>query len=125
MTPRRATDDLFTPEQVHLLPGYPEQNGSALLVRVYVQMPLGFTVEVLPATALVQVVLYSQEGLESSINKTIGGVTIVHVTETTTLATAIPTEAGEKSETWKWVVIGVVVALVLVLTAAVFVVCYM
>ena len=78
-------------------------------------MPLGFTVEVLPATALVQVVLYSQEGLESSINKTIGGVAIVHVTETTTPATAIPTEAGEKSDAWRWVVIGVVVALVLII----------
>ena len=108
-----------------MLPGYPAQNGSALLVRVYIQMPLGFTVEVLPATALVHVVLYSQEGLESSINKTIGGVTIVHVTETTTLATPIPTEAGEKSETWKWVVIGVVVALVLVLIIIISVCCYM
>ena len=88
-------------------------------------MPLGFSVEVLPATALVQVVLYSQEGLESSINKTIGGVAIVHVTETTTLATPIPTEVGEKSETWKWVVIGVVVALVLVLIIMISICCYM
>ena len=125
---RAAAIDIFTVDQVHLLPGYPKENGTALLVQFYVQMPAGFKLDVLPATALFGVVKFSQNDLEKAIGKTITVPAIVSekepATTKTTTPTAFPTGTSKKSSTWKWIVAGVCFAFVVVIIVLIIVCLY-
>lgn len=55
---RRAVFDLYTKEQVHLLPDYPKQSGADLLIAFYVQKPTDVIsfVTVVPAKTVVEII---------------------------------------------------------------------
>jgi len=109
--------DLYTADQVHLLPGYPKNSSGTLLVAFYVQQPLGLfigNISVLPRSTLVVIVTTYKSALENATGTIIKGVAffIVPTTPLTTTSTETPVE--EDSDDWKWIVIGVCVGVVVI-----------
>ena len=110
---RRASRfELYTADQVHLLPGFPSNSSGSLLVAFYVQQPLGLFIanfSVLPNNALLNIVLRNRPALEAAIGAFILQVEAVFKpTESPqTGPTDKPVEETSSSDTWKWIVIGV------------------
>ena len=113
VTNRRAVLlDLYTADQVHLLPGYPTNSSGAIMVAFYVQQPLGlFTgnVSVLPRGTLVDIVMTHKSELEAATGATILSVEALFKPFSPTLTTSMVSTPSEKasSDSWKWIAVGV------------------
>ncbi|KAJ7376162.1 hypothetical protein OS493_036541 [Desmophyllum pertusum] len=121
---RSPLSELYTADQVHLLPGYPSNSSGSLQVAFYVQQPLGLfigNISVLPRNTLATIVTSHKSVLETAIGANISGVeTLFKPTTPTTLATAVPVDPS--SNDWKWIAIGVVVGVVVIILILVFVI---
>jgi len=121
---RRALfHDLYTADQVHLLPGYPSNATGSRLVAFYVQQPLGEfigNVSVLPSNTLLDIILLYKPEIESAIGANISSVKALFI-PTTTSPTKKPVEPNS-NDNWKWIVIGVSVGVVVIIFLIVFVV---
>ncbi|KAJ7380978.1 otolith morphogenesis [Desmophyllum pertusum] len=115
---------LYTADQVHLLPGYPSNSSGSLQVAFYVQQPLGLfigNISVLPRNTLATIITSHKSELETAIGANISGVeTLFKPTTPTTSATAVPVEPS--SNDWKWIAIGVGVGVVVIILILVFVI---
>ena len=131
----RRNTQIITADNVHLLPGFPVEENSALRVAFYILLPSFLQSSgVIPAAALQQVVNDSKSDLETALGATISDIKLTHVATTVT-APPVPTNATnvttsaqpqtssqpatvtttEKTDDdWKWIVIGVVVGLVVI-----------
>ena len=108
----RATFDLYEPDQVHVLPGYPNNVSGSLQVAFYVQQPLGLFTgnhSVLPSNTLLQIVVSFKSELENAI-----GANITSVKATFAYTTPLPTtqvqESDESGNSTNLIAIGVSVA---------------
>ena len=112
---RRALfTDLYTADEVHLLPGYPSNASASLLVAFYVQQPLGLfigNVSVLPGSTLLKIIVFYKPELEDAIGANISDAKALFTATTTMSPTQKPVEPSS-SENWKWIVIGVSVGVV-------------
>lgn len=107
---RRAIFELYTEEQVHLLPGFPKQLEADLSIAFYVQKPVDVIsdITVVPANVLVAIVQGNITQLQIILgNKEIGHVKPLHED------TVGPTEPGNGSKIALGVGLGVA-ALVLI-----------
>ncbi|KAJ7380987.1 hypothetical protein OS493_004581, partial [Desmophyllum pertusum] len=114
---RFPLSELYTADQVHLLPGYPSNSSSSLQVAFYVQQPLGVFIgnfSVLPRNTLAVIIISHTSELETAIGANISDVETLFET-----ATAVPVEPS--SDDWKWIVIGVGVGVVVIILILVFV----
>ena len=106
--------ELYTADQVHLLPGFPSNSSGSLLVAFYVQQPLGLFIanfSVLPNSALLNIVLRNKPALQAAIGANI--LRVEAVFKPTASPPDEPVERPSSSDTWKWIVIGVSAAVVL------------
>lgn len=137
---RRRNTQLITADNVHLLPGFPVEENSALRVAFYILLPSFFTSSgIIPAAALAQVVNDAKSDLQTVLGFAISEVKLTHVATTVT-ATPVPTNATnvttteqttvpattvttteKTSDDWKWIVIGVVVGVVVIVIIVVIV----
>jgi len=108
--------DLYTADQVHLLPGYPSNASGSLQVAFYVQQPLGLfiaNISVLPRSTLAEIVKTHKSALELAIGANISDVEVLFKPATpTTSPTARP---DEPSNVWKWAAIGVSIGVVVII----------
>ena len=131
----RRNTQLITADNVHLLPGFPVEENSALRVAFYILLPSFLQSSgVIPAAALEQVVNDAKSDLQTALGFNISEIKLTHVATTVT-ATPVPTNATnvtipqqpqttvsattvtttEKTDDdWKWIVIGVVVGVVVI-----------
>ena len=109
--------DLYTSDQVHLLPGYPGNTSDSLQVAFYVLQPAGLfigNISVLPGSTLAGIVITHKSALETAIGANISDVRVLFTPATpTTSPTAVP--AVPSSNEWKWIAIGVGVGGVLII----------
>ena len=112
---RDQIPQLYSAGNVHLLPGYPENKPSLLLVAFYVQQPLGINADsaVIPVNTLLEIVDASQTALENAVGANISNIT--PLVEPVTPSPTSPVTAEESSFDWRWIVIGVLAALILLL----------
>ena len=119
---RSPFTELYTTDQVHLLPGYPSNASGSLQVAFYVQQPLGLfigNISVLPRSTLADIVITHKSALESAIGANISNVEVLFKPATpTTSPTAGPD--GQSSNAWKWAAVigfcvGVVVFFLIIL----------
>lgn len=114
---RRAPFDLYTADQVHLLPGYPRNASGSLQVAFYVQQPRGLFIgnaSILPGETLVNIVKTYKSEMETAIGANISQVEAFiqslltpTTTSPTTLPTTLPTKVQDSNDTTKWIAIGV------------------
>ena len=110
---RRALFDLYTADQVHLLPGYPRNASGSLQVAFYVQQPRGLFIgnaSILPGETLVNIVKTYKSEMETAIGANISRVEAFIqslLTSTTTSPTTLPTKVPDSNDTTKWIAIGV------------------
>ena len=114
MTRLALLSDLYTADQVNLLPGYPTNTSGSLQVAFYVLQPLGLFIgntPVLPRDTLVDIVKTHESEIEATIGANISQVETLFKspsTPTTKQRTImIPTEVKESNEAGKWIAIGV------------------
>ena len=86
----RSVTELYTHEQVHLLPGYPKNESGSLQVAFYVQQPRGLfigNISVLPRSILAEIVTTHKSDLETAIDANILDVEVLFkpATPTTSL----------------------------------------
>ena len=114
---RSPFTELYTADQVHLLPGYPSNASGSLQVAFYVQQPLGLfigNISVLPRSTLAYIVTTHKSDLETAIDANISDVGVLFQPATpTTSLTAGPLEPS--SNVGKWAAIGVGVAVVVII----------
>ena len=114
---RSPFTELYTADQVHLLPGYPSNTTGSLQVAFYVQQPLGLfigNISVLSRSTLAEIVITHKSALETVIGANISDVEVLFKPATpTTSPTAGPVEPS--SNAWKWITIGVVVGVVVII----------
>ena len=114
---RSPFTELYTADQVHLLPDYPSNASGSLQVAFYVQQPLGLfigNISVLPRSTLADIVIIHKSALETAIGANISDVEVLFKPATpTTSPTARPVEPSNND--WKWIVIGVVVGAVIII----------
>jgi len=132
---RRRSTQIITADNVHLLPGYPLEENSALRLAFYILLPSFLQSSgIIPAAVLAQVVNDVKSDLETVLGYTISEIKLTHE-PTTTTAPPAPTNAtnvttSEQPQTtgpastvtttektdddWKWIVIGVVVGVVVI-----------
>ena len=118
--------DLYTPEQVNLLPGYPNNSTGTYLLAFYIEQPLGLfigNVSVLPRETLLEIVLKHKSALEKALGTNITGVELF-LKLTTTSATSLPTIEEKSNDSWKWIVIGVCVGVVVIIVVIMIVFCW-
>jgi len=118
--------DLYTADEVHLLPGYPSNSSGTSQVAFYVKQPLGLfigNISVLPRSTLVDIVITHKSELETAIGANISRVkalfqpTSIPPTKTSTTAKPSPSQATS-NDNWKWIAIGIsvgVAAIILIL----------
>lgn len=112
--------DLYTADQVHLVPGYPSNASGSLLVVFYVQQPRGLFIgdaAVLPRDTVLHIVKTHKSALETAIGANISDVEAW--SKPTESPTAGPAEPS--SNVWKWIGIGIAVGVVVIILVAVFV----
>ena len=105
MTRRALVFDLYTADQVNLLPGYPSNASGSLQVAFYVLQPLGLFIgntSALPRDTLVDIVKTHESEIEATIGANISRVeTLFQSSSTPTTkktTTRIPTEVKESKE---------------------------
>ena len=125
-TRRALFFDLYTADEVHLLPGYPSNSSGTSQVAFYVKQPLGLfigNISVLPRSTLVDIVITHKSELETAIGANISRVkalfqpTSIPPTKTSTTAKPSPSQATSNGN-WKWIAIGIsvgVAAIILIL----------
>lgn len=122
---RRALVDLYTADQVHLLPGYPKNTSGSLRVAFYVQQPRSLFIgnaSILPGETLVNIVETYKSEIETAIGANISRVqafiqslltptttspTTLPTTLPMTIPTTLPTKVPDSNYTTKWIAIGV------------------
>ena len=109
---RRALFDLYTADQVHLLPGYPRNASGSLQVAFYVQQPRGLFIgnaSILPGETLVNIVKTYKSEMETAIGANISRVEafIQSLLTPTTTPTTLPTKVPDSNDTTKGIAIGV------------------
>ena len=126
---RRALVDLYTADQVHLLPGYSKNASGSLRVAFYVQQPRSLFIgnaSILPGETLVNIVETYKSEIETAIGANISRVqafiqslltptttsptmlpTTLPTTLPMTLPTTLPTKVPDSNYTTKWIAIGV------------------
>ena len=110
---RRALFDLYTADQVHLLPDYPRNASGSLQVAFYVQQPRGLFIgntSILPGKTLVNIVKTYKSEIETAIGANISRVEAFiqsPSTPTTTSPTTLPTKVPDSNDTTKWIAVGV------------------
>ena len=113
----RSVTELYTAEQVHLLPGYPKNASGFLQVAFYVQQPLGLSIgniSVLPRSTLVEIVETHKSAIETAIGANISDVEFFFKPATPTT----PVRVGQlesSSNVGKWAAVGVFVAVVIII----------
>ena len=114
LTRRALSFDLYTADQVNLLPDYPSNASGSLQVAFYVLQPLGLFIGntfVLPRDTLVDIVTTHESEIEATIGANISRVeTLFQPPSTPTTkqtTTMIPTVVKESDEAGKWIAIGV------------------
>lgn len=116
--------DLYTADQVHLLPGYPSNSSDSLQVAFYVQQPAGLfigNISVLPRDALVAIVIANKPEIEAAIGANISDIeTLFEPSSPTEYPTVRPLEPS--SNGWKWIVIGISVGLVALIAVIIIIV---
>ena len=123
---RRALDfELYTADYVHLLPGYPSNGSVSRAVAFYVQQPPGLFIgnnSVLPSNTLVDIVVLYKSELEGAIGTTISSIkALVTPTAGTTTTTRKLIEESENNS-WKWIVIGVILGILFIILIIAFVI---
>ena len=119
---RRALDYiLFTSDQVHLLPGFPEHGVHLLEIRVafYVQLPPGVAHDsrsTVNKNVLLTVIKESREKLENTLNATVTNVKVAFVDASTkSSSTVTPPAPLEKTSEIYFIIGGAVAGLILVI----------
>jgi hypothetical protein len=120
---------LYTEHQVHLLPSYPKQNGSVLLVAFYVQTPPGIfaNASAVPALVLERIISNGIAQIQAALNgKNVTGIrSLFQATPTPhPPTTTSPPTVSKEDKTWMWIVIGVCCGVVLLLVIIIIVVVY-
>ena len=123
---RRALDYImFTSDQVHLLPGFPDQDGYPQRIRValYVQLPPGVadvSSSTLNKNVLLTVISESRENLENALNATIVSIKVAFVDVSTESSSTVtpPAHIEETSEVY-FIIGGAVAGLILVIILSV------
>ena len=114
---RSPFTELYTADQVHLLPGYPSNPAGSIQVAFYVQQPHGLFIgnfSVLPRSTLAEIVITHKSALETAISANISDIQVLFKPATpTTSPTAGPVEPS--SNVWKWMAIGVGVGVVVII----------
>ena len=97
-------DDLYTADQVHLVPGYPRNSSVFLLVAFYVQKPPGYVtdVEAISSSTLLEILTMYKSDLEAAVGAQISKIQALFGP---TLAPSQKTVEYENDE-WKWIAIG-------------------
>ena len=120
---RSPFTELYTADQVHLLPGYPSNTSGSLQVAFYVQQPRGLFIgnnSVLPRDTLAEIVRTHKSELEIAIGVNISDIEVLFPPATpTTSLKAGPVEPS--SSVGKWAAIGVGVAVVVIILIVVIV----
>jgi len=115
-TRRSPFTELYTTDQVHLLPGYPSNASGSLQVAFYAQQPLGLFighVSVLPSSTLADIVITHKSTLESAIGANISDVEVFFKPATPTTSPTVGPD--EPSNAWKWAAIGIGVGVVVII----------
>ena len=114
MTRRALLFDLYTADQVNLLPGYPSNASGSLQVAFCVLQPLGLFIgntSALPRDTLVDIVKTHESEIEATIGANISRVeTLFQSSSTPTTnktTTRIPTEVKESKEAGNRIAIDV------------------
>ena len=110
---REVIFDLYEPDQVHLLPGYPRNVSGSLQVAFYVQQPAGlFTgnTSVLPSKTLLQIVKLNESDLEKAIGANITSFKATFVPTTPLPTTKVQEYTISNRDSLIFVAIGVSVA---------------
>ena len=116
---RAHPNQLYTAEQVHLLPGY-SSNASArrLQIAVYVQQPQGMSltnVSVLPSNTLLTIISQHKSELGASIGGTILDAEVLFKVTTSPPTGTPTTRQSGNSGNLGWIVIGSCVGAVVIL----------
>ncbi|XP_058949574.2 mucin-like protein isoform X2 [Pocillopora verrucosa] len=114
--------DLYTTDQIHLLPDYPTNSSGLLYVAFYVQQPVGQYVSnasALPHRILVQIIVIHKGEIEAAIGANISGVVAWFKPGESTSSPTVRT-AEPDPITWKWIAIsaiggGVVLVIVVII----------
>ena len=122
---RRALDfELYIADYVHLLPGYPNNESVPLAVAFYVQQPPGLFIgnnSILPSNTLVDIIVLYKSEFEGAIGATISSIKALFTPTGTTATTRKPIEESENNN-WKWIVIGVIVGVFVIILIIAFVI---
>ena len=102
--------DLYTTDQIHLLPDYPTNSSGLLYVAFYVQQPVGQYVSnasALPHRILVQIIVIHKGEIEAAIGANISGVVAWFKPGESTSSPTVRTAESDPI-TWKWIAIGAI-----------------
>ena len=113
---RSPFTELYTADQVHLLPGYPSNASGSLQVAFYVQQPLGLfigNISVLPRSTLAYIVTTHKSDLKTAIGANISDVEVLFQPATPT--TSLTAGPESSSNIGKWAAIGVGVGVVIII----------
>ena len=120
---------MFTSDQVHLLPGFPEQNDDYLQMNlaIYVQFPPGVAYDsssILSKNTLLTVIRKSRVKLEKLLNATIVTIRVAFPDASTenSFTMTPPTHLEETSE-YYFIIGGAVAGLIMVVTLSVVIYC--
>ena len=100
--------DLYTADQVNLLPGYPSNASGSLQVAFYVLQPLGLFIgntPVLPRDTLVDIVKTHESEIEATIGANISRVETLFQSPSTPATKQTTTRIPDK-EAYKWIAVG-------------------
>ena len=121
---RSPLSELYTADQVHLLPGYPSNSSGSLQVAFYVQQPLGLfigNVSVLPRDTLLHIAMTHKSVLETAIEANISDIeAFFKPTTPTTSPTVGPVEPSSDDRKWIAIVIGAGVVFIILVIFIVF-----
>ena len=98
--------DLYTTDQIHLLPDYPTNSSGLLYVAFYVQQPVGHYVgnaSSLSHRILVQIIVIHKSEIEAAIGANTSGIVAWFKPGK---PTSSPSEGNAKPAEWKWITIG-------------------
>ncbi|XP_022803209.1 uncharacterized protein LOC111340602 [Stylophora pistillata] len=122
---RSSHNVLYDYKKVHLLPGYPKNSSDPLRVAFYVLQPAFLFIgncTALPRDALVAIMKAHKLDIEKVIGANISGIeALFKPTTTTESPTGGPAEPADDS--WKWIVIGVVIGVVVIILIGLLIFC--
>ena len=120
----RSVTELYTAEQVHLLPGYPKNESDSLQVAFYVKQPLGLfigNISVLPRSTLVEIVTTYRSDLGTAIGANISDIEALIKLATPTMSVTVG-QLKSSNNVGKWAAVGVFVGVVITILI-IFIVC--